>query len=278
MSRTAFDPYDERHVAVWDELSLWSSFAGTLLLEHVPLDARLVLDLGCGTGFPLLELAECMGPDAFVAGLDPWAAALRRVQTKARVWPVPNAAIVRGDGARMPFRSGAFDLVTSNLGVNNFADSAAALAECHRVLRPGGTLVLATNLVGHFRELYGAFARVLERLGDEAAHHRLLRHVGHRATVAGLSHTLADAGLRVEAVNKREVVMRFACAEALFTHHFMRGGFLPGWEEVAGPGAAGAAVLVALREELDARVRSEGELRLSVPIAVLLARNTAEAT
>ncbi len=39
--------------------------------------ARSVLDLDCGTGFPLLELAERLGRPALVVGLDPWEAALR---------------------------------------------------------------------------------------------------------------------------------------------------------------------------------------------------------
>ena len=40
---------------------------------------------------------------------------------------------------RMPFAGGSFDRVTSRLGVMFFADLAKALAEMHRVLRPGGT-------------------------------------------------------------------------------------------------------------------------------------------
>jgi SAM-dependent methyltransferase len=50
-------------VSAYDELPLWSAMTGLLLLEHVELksDAR-VLDVGCGTGFPLIELAERLGP------------------------------------------------------------------------------------------------------------------------------------------------------------------------------------------------------------------------
>ena len=97
-----------------------------------------MLDLGCGTGFPLLELAERLGPGTSVIGLDPWHEALRRARTKRDIWPVTGVEVVRGDGASMPFRESSFDLVVSNLGVNNFDDVDAALAECRRVLRLGG--------------------------------------------------------------------------------------------------------------------------------------------
>ena len=50
-------------IATYDELPLWSAMFGLLLLEHVPLEnVHLALDVGCGTGFPLIELAERLGP------------------------------------------------------------------------------------------------------------------------------------------------------------------------------------------------------------------------
>jgi ubiquinone/menaquinone biosynthesis C-methylase UbiE len=267
VSDREFDAESEVHVGLLDELSLWSSMAGTLLLEHVPLDARLVLDVGCGAGFPLLELAERLGRKARVVGVDPWGVALRRARAKRDTWPVANAELVRGDGGRLPLRDSCFDLVVSNLGVNNFEDPAAAFAECRRVLVRGGALMLSTNLVGHFRELYEAFAAVLERLGDASALERLKAHVAHRATLDGLERSLARHALRIEATHSREVVVRVADGTAVLDHHFMRLGFVPAWREVAGD-----AGLEALRVELDARARSAGGIELTVPLAVVEAR------
>jgi arsenite methyltransferase len=263
-----FDPGNEAHVALLDEVSLWSALAGSLLLDQLPMTARRVLDLGCGTGFPLFELAERLGPGAHVTGLDPWRSALARARAKREAWPVPQAALACGDGAAMPFHGGAFDLVVSNLGVNNFTDPDGAFAECRRVLVPGGALALSTNLVGHFTELYDVFAGVLERAGDTAALERLRAHVAHRATVAGLRESLERHGFRVESVCEREASWRFRDGTALLSHHFMRLGFAPAWREVAGdPGAS----LEPLREALDARAGAGG-LSLTVPLAALVAR------
>jgi ubiquinone/menaquinone biosynthesis C-methylase UbiE len=265
-----FDFANPAHVAVYDEQPLWSAQAGLLLLEDVPLAARRVLDLGCGTGFPLLELAERLGRDAFVVGLDPWDPAMRRAAGKCQTWPVPQASLVRGDGARMPFRDGSLELVVSNLGINNFADPDAVLGEVRRVLARDGTLAFTTNRTGHFVELYDAFARVLAARGDTAALERLHVHVAHRGTVASITERLVRCGFRVQSVHERAVVMRFATAGAVFDHHFLRMGFVPAWREVAGESAD--AVFADVCAELDTRTRNLGEVRLTVPLVSMVAR------
>lgn len=214
-------------VDAYDELPLWSAMFGQVLLEHVPLRAgTIALDVGCGSGFPLLELAQRLGPGSFVHGLDPWLAALRRADRKRRQWRIGNAAVHVGDAAQMPFRGRSFDLVVSNLGLNNFADPRAALRECRRVLRGGGVLALTTNLVGHMHELYDVFAEVVE---DRV---KLDTHIHHRATIESLRALLADSGFTIVRVVEDAFVMRYASARALFTHDFIRFAFLPAWEDL----------------------------------------------
>ena len=174
-------------VAAYDELPLWCAMAGLLLLEHLPLRrGATVLDVGCGTGFPLLELAQRLGAGATVHGLDPWAQALTRARFKAGVIGVANATLTRGDGAAMPFPDGRFDLIVSNLGINNFADPDAVFAECGRVLKRGGRLALTSNVEGHMAELYTVFEAVLAERGRPDALAALRRHVAHRGTVANV--------------------------------------------------------------------------------------------
>jgi len=240
----------------YDELPLWSAAFGQLLLEHVPLrPGTVALDVGCGTGFPLLELAQRLGPGSVVHGLDPWATAAFRADRKRRQWSVANAALRIGDAASMPFAAHSFDLLVSNLGLNNFADARAAMAECRRVLRDGGTLALTTNLVGHMRELYEVFAEVL---GENEALHA---HIHHRATIASLHQLLGDAGFTVTRVVEDTFTMRYATGTALFRHDFVRFGFLPGWEGVAG-----------------AEVLAEVEKRLPSPLTLTIPRAYVEAT
>ena len=53
-----------------------------------------------------------------------------------------RVAFAAGDALRLPFKDGAFDAVTISFGLRNVEDSLGALAEMHRVTRPGGVLVV----------------------------------------------------------------------------------------------------------------------------------------
>ena len=52
--------------------------------------------------------------------------------------------LLQGDGARLPFRGEAFDFVLSHEVIEHVYAADLYLAECHRVLRPGGVLYLST--------------------------------------------------------------------------------------------------------------------------------------
>src|SRR3954467_3063810 len=154
-------------IAAYDEVALWSAMFGLLLLEEVPLaNVTMALDVGCGTGFPLIELAERLGDRAQVHGMAPWSGGLKRAAEKIASRGTPNVTLHEGSATLMPFADATFDLIVSNLGVNNFEDRAAAIHECRRVAKPGATLALTTNLQGHMREFYDVFADVLR---DDAA-------------------------------------------------------------------------------------------------------------
>ena len=254
-------------VAAYDELPLWCAMAGLFLLEHLPLPrGATVLDVGCGTGFPLLELAQRLGAGATVHGLDPWAQALRRARFKAGVIGVANATLTRGDGGAMPFPDGRFDLIVSNLGINNFADPDAVFAECGRVLKRGGRLALTSNVEGHMAELYAVFETLLTDLGHPEALAALRRHVAHRGSVTSIAERLGRAGFRVARAVERDFPMRFADGSALLRHYFIRLGFLDGWRSVVTPDTE-REIFGALEAGLNRLARERGDLTLTVPLA-----------
>jgi arsenite methyltransferase len=274
LSFLSFEPdfWSPALLAAYDELPLWSAMFGLLLLEEVPLSgATTVLDAGCGTGFPLIELAERLGSGAQVHGIDPWSAGLARAAEKIASRLTKNVTLHEGTASSMPFPDHTFDLIVSNLGVNNFDDREAAIRECRRVARDGSTLALTTNLQGHMREFYEVFEQVLETEDDDARE-RLRAHVAHRATLAGVRELLEHGGFSVTRVVEREGVMHFADGTALLNHHFIKLGFLDGWKKIV-PGRE-RIVFARLRDALNDLAARQGELRLSIPMAYIEARAT----
>lgn len=258
---------DPDTVAAYDELTLWSALAGQLLLHHVPLKRHFrVLDAGCGTGFPLLELAERLGSTSTVHGVDTWGEALDRARFKARVRGIENVELVRSDVASLPFPDSHFDLIVSNLGINNFAHPERAVRECRRVIKPGGRLALATNLKGHMVEFYEVFEATLAAAGDAEALEALEKHVGHRATVETLAALLTGGGFRLSRVETAVVSMRFADGSALLRHYFIKLGFLDGWKSVVREDRR-EEVFARLEEKLNVLAGRQDGLALTIPLA-----------
>jgi arsenite methyltransferase len=257
-----------------DQLSFWSSRFGALLLDHFPLGRGLtVLDLGCATGFPLFELAQALGPSSRVVGIDPWGRALERASFKRRVLELETAFLVRGDGVALPFRDESFDRVVSNLGINNFDDPAAVLRETHRVLSPGGCVVLTSNVTGHMRELYDVFREILEERHDSEALRRLEANETHRLSAERIGEMLAVAGFSSTRTVEEAFTMRYLDGSALVRHSLVRIGFLDGWRTVAGT-AREAEILGELERRLNEKAARDGDLRMTVPMLYIEARKS----
>lgn len=257
------------------EVTFWASRFGALLLENLPLHAdATVLDLGCATGFPLFELAHVLGPRSRCAGVDVWVRALRQAERRRRIYRLPNVALAGGDGAALPFRDRSFGMIVSNLGVNNFAEPEAVLAECARVLRPGGVLALTTNLAGHMREVYDVLRAVAHDAGAADAVERLEADEARRGTEVSAEDRMTGAGLRVRRIVRDTFMMRYASGGAMLRHWLTLIGFLPAWRAALGPDRE-RELLAEAERRLDDLAAASGDLAVTVPMLYLEAERPA---
>jgi arsenite methyltransferase len=251
----------------YDELPLWSASPGQLLLEEIPYQGvHTALDIGCGTGFPLLLLARRLGPQAQLIGIDQWEAALARAQAKVQAWGLANVQLLLADAHTLPLPDASVDLITSNLGLNNFADVPKVLAECSRVLRPHGRLCLATNLQGTFAEFYQAFHQATTDLPGIPEQVKSLE--AHRPTLDSLLALMNTNGFEAVKTVPATSTMTYASGTAFLNDYFIGMGFLPEWKAIV-PESEWESVFGNIENKLNARAAQEGHLRLTIPLAYL---------
>jgi ubiquinone/menaquinone biosynthesis C-methylase UbiE len=134
-----------------------------------PEPGQRLLEIGVGTGYYSLDLADWVGPDGALELFDLQREFLDHTMRAAAARGLANLVATQGDATDLPYEDGSIDAVVLIAVLGEIPDTAAALREVHRVLRPSGRLVVG------------------ELFGDP-----------HFTTQAGLGRIAATAGLTLE--------------------------------------------------------------------------------
>ena len=126
-----------------------------------------MLDIAGGTGDLAMAFAKKAGPSGRVVHTDINETMLRtgRDRLVDAGWVLPTLVC---DAERLPFASESFDLVSVAFGLRNMTHKDAALREMHRVLRPGGKLLVLefSRVAKPLEKVYDWYSfQVLPRLG-----------------------------------------------------------------------------------------------------------------
>lgn len=166
-------------------------------------DAR-VLDLACGTGDLAAALARLV-PDGLVHGIDAAPTMIRCAQERGQ--GVGNLRFEVGDMMRLDVPDASQDVVTIGYGLRNVPDHRVALAEIHRVLKPGGVLAnldFALPEPGAWRWLYLTYLKVMGDVygwlwhGEPEVYGYISRSIAHFVTLKQLAADLTAIGFAVE--------------------------------------------------------------------------------
>jgi ubiquinone/menaquinone biosynthesis C-methylase UbiE len=134
-----------------------------------PEPGERVLEIGPGTGYYTLDLAQWIGPEGAVEIFDLQQEFLDHVGRRAAERGLANVRPTQGDASALPYEEDSIDAVVLTAVLGEIPDPVAALREIARVLRPGGRLVVG------------------ELFGDP-----------HFTTLAALKREAAEAGLAYE--------------------------------------------------------------------------------
>ena len=125
--------------------SVLDSFAGCgnpLTIETLNA-GEVVLDLGSGAGLDCFLAAKRVGPEGHVIGLDMTDAMLEKARKNQALLGLTNVEFRKGEMEQMPVADASIDVIISNCVINLSPDKDRVFGEAHRVLRPGGRLMVA---------------------------------------------------------------------------------------------------------------------------------------
>ena len=135
-----------------------------------------ILDVATGTGDLAIEMARRI-PDVRVLGVDLSERMLEEARRKVAARGLDERVLLeQGDAEHLAVAAASVDVATVAFGVRNFENLEAGLRELHRVLKPGGKVVILEfsrprNRI--FRALYEFYSyRVLPRIGGAVSHDR----------------------------------------------------------------------------------------------------------
>ncbi|GAA1216654.1 class I SAM-dependent methyltransferase [Kitasatospora nipponensis] len=246
MTSSAFETATPDPIGYLDRLAatdLARSYKARMLDELDVRPGQTVLDLGCGPGTDLGSLAEAVTATGTVIGIDHDQAALRAATE--RTAHQPTVTVQLADLHDLPLADGLADGARTDRVLQHVADPVQALREIHRVLRPGGRLVMGepdweTLTIDHpDGELSRAYTRYVTdqvvrnaRIGRELP--RLAAGVGFTVpTVLPVTSVLRDARtadriLGLERNTQRAVAAGYLTEEAArpWLDHLTHGPFL----------------------------------------------------
>lgn len=166
------------------------------IMNHEP--CSTILDIGMGTGWFTQRLTNIF-PESVIVGLDFASGMIDRAQEKEATYK-----IVQADASKLPFKEGAFDIITSNLAYQWVENLAQAFELCHLRLNKTGTLCLTMFGRDTFHELFTA----LEKCAQEGDQKRelLIRRLANKDQVID---ALKHAGFIHIKVSAERIKVRF---------------------------------------------------------------------
>ena len=162
-----------------------------------------VLDLATGSGDVALALRKALPAEARITGLDFCPPMLAEAECKRSTagHSADSLRFVQGDCLSLDFSDDSFDLITIAFGLRNLCDRSVGLSEMHRVLRPGGRLLVLEFSQPFFflRPFYYLYLRVILPLfarwvtGDRKAYEYLGSSISGFPNRFGLAEELRQA-------------------------------------------------------------------------------------
>jgi ubiquinone/menaquinone biosynthesis C-methylase UbiE len=247
----------EKLARLYDDeiLPIWAQRFGRLIVRGLEIPPKAtILDVSCATGYPALEIARKMDEQSRLIAIDGSSALLDVARKKAEEHPGRQRIFFRTETARprLPFTADVFDIVYSNLGLDEFASATKALRDFARVAKPGGRVLATLPLLGSWQEFHDIFREVAVKHDKGTLIERLDRYVAAQPDAAVAEGWLHSVGLDDARVEVEPFTLLFRSAREFFFAPVVEYGPLPMWKSIAGQGQELQDVFWFVKEAIDA--------------------------
>ena len=187
------------------------------LIDHGSIRrGNTILDIATGPGEPALTIAEHVGSEGEVIGVDPAPEMVDAARRAAANLGLSNAQFKVASADQLPFPADRFDAVVSRFGVMFFPSPVDGVREMLRVLKPGRKLALAAWHFAENNPFHYAVARVVERFVVSQPPAPDAPDAFRFASPGKLLRVLAEAG----AISPSEHLLRFTIQASLSVEEF----------------------------------------------------------
>lgn len=259
-----------KYVHVADELPLWSAPFGLKLLDFIDYKLNITaIDIGFGTGFPLIELAMRLGETSTVYGIDPWKDAVTRAKQKIDFYGIKNIRIIEGVAESIPLDKDSVDLIVSNNGINNVGDIDKVISECSRIIKTGGQFTQSLNLDKSMFEFYGQLEHVLSEMHLDDEIKLMHQHIYQkRRPLEETISILQKHGFLIRNLEHNQFNYKFSNGTAMLNHYFIRLAFMNSWIKFLPQGKL-VEIFDSVESHLNEQSEILGGLKLSRPFVVI---------
>jgi len=271
----------EKMARVYDDeiLPIWSQRFGRLLLRGLEVPHKaMVLDVGCGTGYPSLEILKRMDDQGRIIAIDPIGPLLDIARKKAgdragkRIFFRTEPPV-----AKLGFADEVYDLVVSNLGLLLLDEPAKAIQEFARVTKPKGRVIITLPVAGTYSEFFDIYREVLTKNDKDQLLVRLERLIAQIPDIDEVTGWFEQAGLAELDVEVDQFSLLFKSSREFFFAPVIEFGPLSAWKEVAGKGEEMQEIFWHIKEAIDAYFGNRA-FEITVKAGCIRATRPVEAT
>jgi len=254
---------------MYDELPLWSAPFGLKLLDYIDYRPNInAIDLGFGTGFPLIEIAMRLGNNSTVYGIDIWKDAFTAVEEKISNYGIKNIKLIESSVELIPLENNSVHLITSNNCINNVQDISKALNECSRILNRNGQFLLTMNLEKSMFEFYDIMENTLLELNLKSEIEIMYKHIEQKRPPIDRIIVPMKQDFRIKDIVYDQFSYKFTDGTAMLNHNFIKVAFLEAWKKIL-PEDRVKEIFEIIENKLNKLSEKLNGMELSIPFVLI---------